>query len=263
MIHADVSVVIPCFNSASTLERALNSVVAQTLPPHEVIVVDDASTDDVRSVVDRVRASKPLFDLRLVRRESNHGPSAARNHGWSLATSTYVAFLDADDEWFPSKLEMQFNVMQSRPTLAMSGHRYSETLTPSVSSRPAPTREIPLGRLLFRNYFSTPSVMIRRDVATRFRQEWSHAEDYLLWLETVAAYGSALLIDAPLVRLHKAAYGASGLSSAMRPMQSGELRAFRQLRRSGAIGRTRLVVALCWSSLKYVRRIFILRLRGI
>ncbi|MFM7082332.1 MAG: glycosyltransferase family 2 protein [Actinomycetota bacterium] len=106
---------IPCFNSASTLERALNSVVAQTLPPHEVIVVDDASTDDVRSVVDRVRATKPLFDLQLVRRESNHGPSAARNHGWSLAKSSYVAFLDADDEWFPSKLEMQFNVMRSCP----------------------------------------------------------------------------------------------------------------------------------------------------
>jgi len=260
--RADVSVVIPCFNSASTLGRALASVVAQSLPPREVIVVDDGSTDDVASVVEHVRAARPHFDLRLSRRESNHGPSVARNHGWDLATSTYVAFLDADDEWFPSKLEIQFDLMRSHPTLVLSGHRYTESLVPMTTTLPVSTRVITLRRLLFRNYFCTPSVMISRDAKTRFRREWTHSEDYMLWLETVAAHGPALLVDAPLVRLHKAAYGASGLSSATRAMQSGELRAYRQLHRSGAIGRTRLAMALCWSSLKYLRRIAILRMRS-
>jgi hypothetical protein len=100
--------------------------------------------------------------------------------------------------------------------------------------------------------------MIRRDVATRFRAEWTHSEDYLLWMETVARHGHALLIREPLVRLHKAAYGEAGLSANTHAMQQGQIRAFLHLRSTGVISRLCLVVALTWSYVKYVRRRMVL-----
>ena len=95
-----VSVIIPLFNKAPYVARALHSVLAQTFTDFEVIVVDDGSTDDGGSVVrqfadDRVRMIK----------QDNGGPGAARNRGLAEAQGEYVAFLDADDCWLPTYLE--------------------------------------------------------------------------------------------------------------------------------------------------------------
>jgi glycosyltransferase involved in cell wall biosynthesis len=89
------SVIIPTFNRAALLERALDSVWRQTFRDFEVIVVDDGSTDSTDLVLER-------FADRLVAvRQENAGPSAARNRGAALATGEYLAFLDSDDLWFP------------------------------------------------------------------------------------------------------------------------------------------------------------------
>ena len=105
-----VSVVIPTYNHGETVERAIDSALAQTIRDIEVIVVDDASTDDTQAVLDRIGDPR----LTCLRHETNRGGSAARNTGIDHATGEYIALLDADDEWVPTKLEGQREALESR-----------------------------------------------------------------------------------------------------------------------------------------------------
>lgn len=93
------SVIIPAYNSVATLARAIDSVLAQSMPVHEVIVVDDASTDGTPALM--ARYENPV---RYLRRERNAGVSAARNFGAEQATGDWLAFLDADDWYFEHRI---------------------------------------------------------------------------------------------------------------------------------------------------------------
>jgi len=100
-----VTAVIPTYNRARTLPRSIGSVLTQTYPRVELIVVDDGSTDDTSSVLERYAGR-----LRVVR-QANAGPSAARNSGLRESAGDIVAFLDSDDEWVPEKIERQVQLM--------------------------------------------------------------------------------------------------------------------------------------------------------
>lgn len=102
-----VSVVIPVFNGAETLQRALHSVLAQTLETIEVLVVDDGSTDAGYEIANRIKDPRVI----CIRHESNRGASAARNTGILSSSGRYVAFIDADDEWHPDKLLNQYHYL--------------------------------------------------------------------------------------------------------------------------------------------------------
>ena len=95
------SVIIPAYNSAKTLARAIDSVLAQTWPAHEIIVVDDASSDETGELAARYGQR-----IRYLWREQNAGVSAARNYGVDQATGDWLAFLDSDDWYFPDRLRL-------------------------------------------------------------------------------------------------------------------------------------------------------------
>lgn len=97
----DYSVVIPAYNAADTIGPAIESVLAQTLQPKEIIVVDDGSTDGTAAVVDKM--ASPI----TIVRQTNQGPGAATSAGIALTTTPYLATLDADDLWLPEKIERQ------------------------------------------------------------------------------------------------------------------------------------------------------------
>ena len=103
-----VSVIIPTYNRAASLLRAINSVLGQSFKDFELIVVDDGSTDDTASIISD-------FSSIIYLKQENKGVSSARNLGIANANGQYVAFLDSDDEWLPSKLSSQIEYIQLNP----------------------------------------------------------------------------------------------------------------------------------------------------
>ncbi|HEV2677319.1 MAG TPA: glycosyltransferase family A protein [Aliidongia sp.] len=108
-----ISVIIPCFNAAATISSTLASVRAQTYRTFEILVVDDRSSDATLDLVSQFAQDEPR--LRLIRHERNQGPAAARNTGLAAAAGRYCAFLDADDEWLPDKLDRQVAALVASP----------------------------------------------------------------------------------------------------------------------------------------------------
>ncbi len=107
MKHPSISVVIPAFNRDRTIKRCLDSILAQTLPPLEIIVVDDCSTDGTTDIV-------KSYDNALIRcivLDNNSGAQAARNRGIREAKGDWIAFQDSDDEWMPEKLQIQVQAL--------------------------------------------------------------------------------------------------------------------------------------------------------
>ncbi len=111
-----VSVVIPAYNAAGTIERAIRSVLSQTAQPREIFVVDDGSTDATAEVASGAGAS--------VIRQPNAGTGAARNAGIRASTASWIALLDADDEWHPTKLEEQWKAAALRRDVGIVGSDY-------------------------------------------------------------------------------------------------------------------------------------------
>ena len=107
-----VSVILPTYNRADLLDRAISSVLVQTYRNFELIVVDDASTDYTERVVKEFGDSR----VRYIRQDINKGAGAARNRGIKVARGEFIAFQDSDDEWLPEKLQIQVGVLKNSPT---------------------------------------------------------------------------------------------------------------------------------------------------
>ena len=236
--RAPISVVIPCFRCSDTLERAVLSVVGQTLKPKELILVDDASGDGTLATVRRLQEEHGRDWISVLDLPSNKGPAAARNAGWEHAKEQYLAFLDADDSWHPKKLEIQYGWMEAHPEVALTGHPvvfvHPGTPPPSLSDI---WRARPVGAIsmLLSNRFSTPSVMLTRSIRYRFDAHQRYSEDYFLWLQIILNGYSVWRLEMPLAYLHKAPFGASGLSAQLWDMEKGELATYFKLHRQGLI----------------------------
>jgi len=156
-----VSVVIPCYNDARFLPRALKSVFTQTHREWEILLVDDGSTDDTPRI-----AAACGDRIRYFRRE-NRGAGAARNLGIGEARGEFVAFLDADDIWYPPKLELQLELFSRRPELGLvytDCHSIDETGAVTgfyLKRRPSPRRD-PAEELFIRDYMPNSTIVCRR-----------------------------------------------------------------------------------------------------
>jgi glycosyltransferase involved in cell wall biosynthesis len=188
---APVSVIVPAYNAGATIGRALESIAAQTLPPAEVIVVDDGSTD---ATAERARAMQAvLAPVRLVVvSQENAGAGAARNRAVREASQDYLAFLDADDEWLPGKLERSMQVLEDGDYLLVA-HDYLDT-TGGRDVHVDCLRRFNEGRdpyvtLYLKGYIPSISVVTRRDAvlaAGGFDETLRNAQDFDLWLKLLA-----------------------------------------------------------------------------
>lgn len=253
-----VSVVIPCYRAAGTVARAVESVLGQTRPPGQILLVDDGSGDGTLAALQALAARSPGL-IEVVTLAQNEGAAAARNAGWELAREDYVAFLDADDVWPPWKLELQHGFVSAHPQAAISG---GETLiaptdwateTPPDSGQ-AP-RRLSLNVMLVRNLLSTSTVMVRRDLGLRFASGKRHCEDYLLWMELIAEGHEGYLLPMPLAYRFDCPFGGRGLSGGLWKMWQGELDVYRRLARAGHLSAPVLAATQLGSALRFLRRL--------
>ncbi len=197
---AEVSVVIPTLDRVESLRRALASVFAQTLPPQEVIVVDDGSTDGTAELVRRA------FSQVRYLRQDNQGVSAARNRGIQEAGCAWIALLDSDDEWLPGKLEAQFQVLAGQPG-ALVCHTEEIWVRRGVRVNPM-KKHAKTGGWIFRQclprcVMSPSSILIQRSVFDRvglFDEALPACEDYDLWLRITARYPVAFVAEPQIIK---------------------------------------------------------------
>jgi Glycosyl transferase family 2 len=199
-----LSVVIPAYNRASTIAVSIESVLRQTRPVLEVVVVDDGSTD---ATVDVVRSFEDPR-VRLIS-QANRGVSAARNTGIAAAAGDHIGFVDSDDLWLPGYAEA---AMASLSTLRAPGFSYSTAYTfrggtnqvamPALGPAELPTEqgEI-LERLLRGNFLINANVVPSAVFAVvgMFDERFHMAEEYHLWIRILAAGYEAVWMGEPLV----------------------------------------------------------------
>jgi glycosyltransferase involved in cell wall biosynthesis len=162
-----VTAIIPCFNAAATLLRAIDSVRAQSYPNIEIIAVDDGSRDGTLALLREQEA----LGVRVIA-QANGGAAAARNAGIAAARGELLAFLDADDEWRPDKLARQVKILAAHPGMVLVGC-WVEVIALDGSRRKVnASREPPVGaeawRTMLHHSFYNPSALVARaDMARR------------------------------------------------------------------------------------------------
>jgi glycosyltransferase involved in cell wall biosynthesis len=263
-MRAPISVIIPCYRCPQTIERAVVSIARQTLAPQEVLLVEDFS-DDAGKTLDSLHHLQQKYrdriDLKVISLNNNRGPAGARNAGWDVATQPYIAFLDADDEWYPDKLDIQYQYMRENPTVAITGHQHTSSLNdipPRSVASTASHQNISSLSLLFKNCFAMSSVMINKsNTPLRFTAGKRYAEDLCLWQQAAFAGLPIVRIEAALSQYHKALYGEGGLSAQLWNMEKGELSNLLALYRAGSINWLLFVAATGVSIGKHVKRLVV------
>lgn len=221
-----ISVIIPSYNCVMFITQAIESVLNQTYTDYEIIVVDDGSTDDTKSVLASIND-----DRLVVTEQSNQGASAARNHGLELSRGELVAFLDADDIWFSQKLEKQVEVFEKYPDIiAVFSNFHITSVNNAILSVDGIKQDYAIFKdehkkiddlfnftennvykgdvinsLFLGNFIKTSSFVVKRSALEKtgfFDPGLITQEDYDLWLR-LSLLGEFAYIDEPLLNRSK------------------------------------------------------------
>jgi len=216
---ASVSVVIPTYNCARYIAETLESVLRQSLRPHEIIVVDDGSTDDPQRVLEQYR------DRIIYIYQENAGEPAARNTGIRQARGDFIAFLDADDLWLPDKLKFQMDYFEKHPEVALvysDMKLFDETgiVHESVKEwlKMSPPSGYVFRELFAETLFGSGTVILRKACVERvgfFDEAFLVGSDYEMWLR-MARHFKFGYVDKPLLMYrHHATMATRGLGRAL------------------------------------------------
>lgn len=197
-----VSVIIPSYNRAHLIGRAVQSVLNQTYKDFEIIVVDDASTDNTEKVVKSFSDER----IRYAWHKENRGGAAARNTGIKIAQGDYIAFLDSDDIWLPEKLEKQIQVFKDASLKVgvvytgfwrIEGDKKTYIPSSKITQKQGDIYQ----SLLKRNFIGTPTAMVRKECLLRagmFDEYLPRLQDWELWIRISKRYHFKC-INEPLV----------------------------------------------------------------
>ena len=207
-----ISAVIPAYNAETYIARAIDSVLAQTCPVDEIIVVDDGSTDKTAGI------ARSYGDKVKLIQQPNAGVSAARNTGIFAATGDWIAFLDADDEWLPNKIEWQVENLKRHPDLKWTTGNYIECLCDENRKAEHTTTQRCMaylrGKDIFDSYFQaillcqwghTDCMLIQKkvfDEVGTFTTDLAIAEDIDVWLRIAYHYPTVGFVAEPLTIHH-------------------------------------------------------------
>lgn len=252
------SVVIPVYNASTTIVRTINSCLQQHLPPLEIILVDDSSSDGGMQVVRKEFATQVERGLiGIIEQNANRGPSAARNKGWEAASGDYVAFLDSDDTWHPAKMGICARLLEQRPDtdLLWHDHQLNELPAyPELLKDKLVSRRTRLFSILPRNPISSSAIIFKRGFTLRFNESMRYCEDYDIALRTVH---SATVVHLPLAltRIGRPILTPGGLSSNLIKMRLGELRSYFGLTKLNPFFWGLIPFLTIWSLLKHLRSV--------
>lgn len=203
-MNSSVSVIIPFYNEVSWLIDAVESVLAQSYPVDEIIVVNDGSKENLSDFLNEYN------DKIVYAYKENGGPATARNLGIDKSTGDYIAFLDSDDIWLPNKLEVQINLMKKHNAIwshtsyeLFDTDKLENNTIKNVSVKEFDGMIYP--KMLLVNNMATPTVVIsgdflRNNPKLRFNNEMRYGQDQFLWLN-IAPEHNILSIDKVLVRV--------------------------------------------------------------
>ena len=189
------SVVIPTFNRLESTEKAILSVLDQTFPAEEVIVIDDGSTDNTSKIL-----SAKYPNLNWIFQE-NHGVSHARNKGVENASGNWIAFLDSDDTWAPNKLKEQVDFLRTRSELALchTDENWIRNQNPVKPPTYLDKSDVDIFcKSLIRCIICPSSVVMQKSVFIelgKFREDLAVCEDYDLWLRTIIGHKIGYLAE--------------------------------------------------------------------
>lgn len=248
------SVIIPCYNCEATISRALLSVATQTFHDFEIILVDDGSEDATCKVIKEFFQDKNHLSYHYIYQQ-NRGAGTARNIAVQHAQGDFLAFLDADDEWREDKLEIQYAFIQQHQAKFLST---SYTFDSFTQEKDLLVKQYDFKDFLFSNRTSTPCTVVEKKLFNEvggFLDGQRYSEDYYLWLKISKKESLFFMVKPSLTRLHKRAYGESGLSSKMWEMEKGELANYSFCFQNGLITYAQYLFFIGFSLGKYGLRV--------
>lgn len=180
-----VSVIMPAYNAQAYIEEAIRSVIHQTYTNWQLLIIDDASSDDTYQIAERLTQEDARISL--IRNETNQGVAKTRNRGLELAQGDYVALLDSDDVWRPQKLEKQLALAQEKQAdivycsyaiVSEEGEKSCGDFLVSPSTD--------LEQMLIKSVISCSTVLLSREITRRYRFDPAYYhEDYVYWLTLI------------------------------------------------------------------------------
>ncbi len=194
-----VSIITPSYNSERFISQSIESVLAQTYPHWEMLIIDDKSQDDSNKIVERYMQKDNR--IKLIKMDNNSGPAIARNKGIELAQGRYIAFLDSDDVWLPEKLETQIKFMKENNVQLCYASYYIIDGNGAIKS----IFNIPKKRVNYRDLLKTSiignltAVVDVQSIGKFYMEDVGH-EDYTLWLKILKHIDYAYGIDEPLAK---------------------------------------------------------------
>ncbi len=258
-----ISVVIPMYNSEKTILRAIKSVFNQTYKGFiEIIIVNDGSNDDSQLVVENFIKTNSHKDIKLINQE-NGGVSKARNTGLRNISGNYIALLDSDDAWLEDKLIKQINIMNSDHSIDFLGGSFNGF--GFKNKKVGELVKIKFKDLLFKNYFQPSTIIFKKEVLDRigfFDETQRYAEEGNYFMRVANAFNCFFLNENVIIFGDgKAGFGESGLSANLKEMEKGELKNLKFAYKQGWINPILYIFTICFSLLKYLRRILIVKMR--
>lgn len=253
-----VSVIIPCWNCADTIRRAIYSVADQTELPKEVILINDKSSDNTLKILYEISDEFEKDWIKIINFENNLGPGLARNAGWDIAKYTYIAFLDADDAWHKDKIKIQYEWMIQNKGVDFSGSFSSYEKEKNIShmslkASDLKVKKLTLRKMLFSNQIHTRTVMIKKEILLRFRDK-SYAEDFLLWLELLGNKHIGYSFNLKLAYIFNLEFS-SGYSGNLYKWEKKELKSIKLIKKLNHINFIEYLIFTTWSFIKFLRRL--------
>ncbi len=275
MQKIEISIVIPAYNAANTICDVLDSVKNQTRTDYirEVIIVDDGSVDDTAAWVEAWKQENKDMPFEVILfSQPNGGVSKARNEGVRRSKGNYIAFLDSDDVWNETKIEMQCRIIEDYPQIRMLGTGWKDhNRYPGRKIRNKKgyqLYEMTVRSELFKYWPNTSSILVLKSDFLQsggFDESRRYGEDGDLFCKLAGLRGRIYYTSEELVDCGKGknTFGESGLSEDIKRMHLGFLQNVRNCYKRGSINLFEGIIFTVWEYIKYFRRNYIVLWRRI